>query len=78
MSYINKQGTIVLSSFNLNGFTVYPITHNLVDLFWGNGFTNHARFKLTKDSYNLWKKSSNLPKGYQDTLQAYIQERGKK
>jgi hypothetical protein len=75
MSYVNKQGNVVKSFFEVNGFMVYPITHNLIDLFWGRGFTNHARFKFQGGSWNVWKKSSNLPREYQDTLQAYAEQR---
>lgn len=72
MSYVNKQGVVVSSFFNNDGFLVYPITHNLIDLFWGKGFINHARFKFTRNEWNLWTKSSNLPRGYQDVLQEYL------
>jgi hypothetical protein len=75
MSHVNKQGVVVKSFFSHNGITVYPVTHNLVDMFWGRGFTNHARFKFQATGWTLWKKSTNLPREYQDTLQAYVEHR---
>lgn len=88
MSHVDKQLGVVVKSFKeIDGCVVYPVTHNLVDLFWGEGFTNQARFKWQKSrggerrnsvaepvkagEWVLWSKSSSLPKGFTSILEAY-------
>lgn len=86
MSHVDKQGVVVKSFKEIDGCVVYPVTHNLVDLFWGEGFTNQARFKWQKSrggdrsaktteprsgEWVLWSKSSSLPKGFNSILEAY-------
>jgi hypothetical protein len=39
-----------VKSVKIGDMLVYPVTNNLVDVFWGNGFDNQARFKFNKDS----------------------------
>lgn len=70
MSYI-KDGKVVVSSLTNNQMVVYPVTHNLVDLFWGDGWENTARFKWTGRDWALWKKSSSLPKDFIKSLELY-------
>ena len=70
MSYLNNK--VVVKSFHtIDGFTIYPVTHNLVDFFWGEGWENHARFKWSKGAWELWEKSSSLPKDFIVALEIY-------
>lgn len=87
MSHVTKQGVVVKSFKEIAEYTVYPVTHNLVDLFWGEGYTNQARFKWQKSrggdrsaktvepsidgEWVLWSKSSSLPKGFINVLETY-------
>lgn len=86
MSHVNKQGVVVKSFKEIAEYTVYPVTHNLVDLFWGEGYTNQARFKWQKSrggdrsvktveplhgEWVLWSKTSPLPKGFISILEEY-------
>jgi hypothetical protein len=71
MSHVTEKGKVVLSSFSNKEYTVYPITKNLVDFFWGSSYENWARFKWTGKEWSLWKKNASLPKGYQQSLEQY-------
>ena len=71
---IIRDNEVVKSFFEHNGNLVYPITHNLVDMFWGRGFINHARFKFNNGEWVLWNKSTTLPKGFNGSLQAYREQ----
>lgn len=71
MSHVDKEGNVVKSSLTFEGTLVYPVTHNLVDLFWGEGFTNQARFKWTGGEWALWNKTASLPKGFIKSLENY-------
>ena len=74
MSTVDKNTNQIIPSFvKKDGFVVYPITHNLVDLFWGNGFENSARFKWTGQDWVLRNKNNSLPKGCMQALNFYIQ-----
>lgn len=77
MSHVNKEGQVVKSFVTHEGNLVYPVTHNLVDLFWGVGFVNQARFKWNpkgrtgEGEWALWSKTSSLPKGFINSLEFY-------
>lgn len=71
MSHVNTQGKVVLSSKNINGYKIYPLTPNLVDIFWGEGFTNNARYKWSNGEWILWKKTKSIPHDLINTLIEY-------
>lgn len=74
MSHTIKKGKklqVVLSSHSNKEHTVYPITKNLVDFFWGEGYSNWARFKWTGKEWTLWKKNATLPKDFNKSLEEY-------
>ena len=74
MSTVDKNTNQIIPSFvKKDGFVVYPITHNLVDLFWGVGFENAARFKWTGKDWALRSKNNSLPKGFINALNGYQQ-----
>jgi hypothetical protein len=70
-----KQGTVVRKNFNYGSHKVIPVSHNLVDFFWGIGWTNIARFKWNGKEWELWNKSSALPKDFLNSLEQYRKER---
>jgi len=57
-----------INSIKVGNFLVYPVTRNLVDVFWGNSWKNQARYKRTNSQFELWSKTSALPKGIEDVL----------
>lgn len=63
--------------YNYESYKVVPVSHNLVDFFWGFGWNNWARFKWdTKTSqWELWKKTTHLPKDFILTLERYRKEK---
>ena len=71
MSHINKDGQLIKSFTQLNEYVIYPVTHNLIDVFWGVGFINHARFKWGSGSFALWKKNKSLPNNLEKALSQY-------
>jgi hypothetical protein len=75
MSHTVKKGKkviqVVLTSYSNEEHTVYPITRNLVDFFWGESYSNWARFKWTGKEWALWKKNASLPKGFINSLEEY-------
>lgn len=77
MSHLDGEGNIIKTFTNLNGYTIYPVTHNLVDVFWGVGFANYARFKWIKEKeiFELWKKNKSLPNGLLLTLLEWRKEK---
>ena len=71
MSHINKDGQLIKSFTRMGDYTIYQVTHNLLDVFWGIGFVNHARFKWGGGSFTLWKKNKSLPNYLEKTLLQY-------
>ena len=71
MSTINN-GSVIMSSVNFSdGSVVYPLTHNLVDYFWGFAWENVARFKWNGKEWELRSKTSSLPRGFITALESY-------
>ena len=71
MSHINKEGVLVKSFTVLNGYNIHTVTHNLVDIFWGLGFENSARFKWGGGEWILWRKNKSLPSDLMAVLTKY-------
>jgi hypothetical protein len=63
--------TMKTKAINKDGIKIYPVTYNLVDLFWGVGWGNTARFKFVNNEWVLWKKTSSLPRNYKEVLNFY-------
>ena len=74
MSHINKEGELIKSFTTINGYTIYPVTHNLIDIFWGVGFENTARFKWSGGEWILWRKNKSLPSDLMAALTKYRKE----
>ena len=74
MSHLNKSGELVKSFTTINGYLIYPCTTNLIDIFWGVGFENCARFKWGSGGWVLWRKNKSLPSDLMLTLIKYRKE----
>ena len=66
-----------VKSVKIGGMLVYPVTNNLVDVFWGDGFTNQARFKFNKDTIDRVqsKDAKVLPRGIYQVLKQFKGEK---
>jgi len=73
MSHMDSNNNLVKTFTQINGYNIHPLTANLVDIFWGEGFANHARFKWDSRSneWILWKKNKSLPNDLIKTLIQY-------
>lgn len=59
------------SSIKLDDFVVYPVNKKLVDLFWGEGWRNRARFRWDGQAWEVKAKTHHLPKGFIHALELY-------
>ena len=65
-----------VKSVKFGDVLVYPVTNNLVDVFWGDGWTNQARFKFNKDTVDRLptkQGTPTLPRGIYQSLKQYKQ-----
>lgn len=66
-----------VKSVKIGDMLVYPVTNNLVDVFWGEGFDNQSRFKFNKDSIDriVGKDAKVLPRGIYQVLKQFKGEK---
>lgn len=73
---------MLVKSVKIGDMLVYPVTSNLVDVFWGDGWENQARFKFTQQGIDRIPKRdavghaiktthTTLPRGVYSTLKQW-------
>lgn len=54
---------------------IYPITNTLIDCFWGEGWENQARVKITPKKPVVVSASKPIPKNFFPSLKVALEAR---
>jgi hypothetical protein len=62
---------VQVKSVKVDGVTIYPVYNNLVDVFWGDGWDNQARYKFNGRSWDLWNSTKKVPRNIDEVLSKF-------